>query len=353
MSRVPGNGVLGARALNRALLARQLLLERADLPVPDALRAMGFLQAQYAPSMYVGLWSRLAGLRRGDVTRALEDRTAVQGTLLRATIHLVAAGDWWFASAAVRAHRRRWFLRAHRAGPEMEARVRTSAERVREALAGGPRRRGDLVAGLGLDSAVWNGVNLWLDLVRVPPSGTWERRSADLYALAEDWIGPPPPEATEDAGLQLLLRRYLGAFGPAPLRDAANWAGVPVKAFDAVAVGTELRRFRDASGRRLLDLPGAALPAPETEAPVRFLPTWDAILLAHARRAEILAEEHRPFLFSTRSPQSSPSFLVDGRVAGTWRFDGDAVRTEPFEPMPQGVRRRVEDEAERVAAFHR
>jgi hypothetical protein len=350
---VSGNGVLGARALNRALLSRQLLLDRADLAVPDALRAMGFLQAQYAPSMYVGLWSRLAGLRRADVTRALEDRTAVQGTLLRATIHLVAADDWWFASAAVRAHRRRWYLRAHRGGPEMEARVETAAERVRDALAGGPRRRRDLVAGLGLESAVWNGVNLWLDLVRVPPSGTWERRSADLYALAEDWIGPPPPEATDGAGLELLLRRYLGAFGPAPLRDAADWAGVPVRAFAAVAATIELRRFRDASRRQLLDLPGAPLPAPETEAPVRFLPTWDAVLLAHARRAEVLADQHRPFLFSTRSPQSSPSFLVDGRVAGTWRFDGDTVRTEPFEPLPRGVRRRVDDEAERVAAFHR
>ena len=348
-----GDGVLGARALNRALLSRQLLLERAVLPVPDALRAMGFLQAQYAPSMYVGLWSRLAGLQRGDVTRALEDRTAVQGTLLRATIHLVAAGDWWFASAAVRAHRRHWFLRTHRGGPEMEARVEAAAERVRDALACGPRRRAELVAQLGLDSPTWNGVNVWLDLVRVPPSGTWERRSADIYALAEDWIGPSPSEATEEAGLELLLRRYLGAFGPAPLRDAANWAGVPARVFGAVTGRLELEQFRDASGRALLDLPGAPLPDPETEPPVRFLPTWDAILLAHARRAEVLAEEHRPLLFSTKSPQSSPSFLVDGRVAGTWRFEGGAVRTEPFGSLPRRVQIRVDDEAERVAAFHR
>ena len=352
---MPPNGaapVLSARERNRAVLARQLLLQRADLGVAEALERMGFLQAQYAPSMYVGLWSRLADFARPDLTAALEERRVVQGTLLRATIHLVAARDWWPASLAVRRHRQAWFLRAHRGAPS-EADVERAASRARERLAEGPARRRDLVAELGVDSATWNGVGLWLDLVRVPPSGTWERRSADLYALAEDWIGPPPPEATEDAGLQLLLRRYLGAFGPAPLRDAANWAGVPVKAFDAVAGGIELRRFRDASGRRLLDLPAAPLPAPETEAPVRFLPTWDAILLAHARRAEVLAEQHRPFLFSTRSPQSSPSFLVDGRVAGTWRFDGDAVRTEPFEPLAKGVRRRVEDEAEQIAAFHR
>lgn len=343
--------VLSARDLNRALLARQLLLGRADLPIPLALERMGFLQAQYAPSMYVGLWSRVAGLRRGDVTRALEERTVVQGTLLRATIHLVSARDWWFVSAAVRPHRRRWWVRAH--GDRAPVEVEEAAGRVREVLAGGPRRRAEVVAELGLDSPLWNGVNLWLDLVRVPPSGTWERRSADLHALAEDWIGPAPPEATEDAGLELLLRRYLGAFGPAPLRDAANWAGVPARALEPVADRLRLRRFLDPSGRALLDLPDAPLPGAGTDAPVRFLPTWDATLLAHARRAEVLREEHRPLLFSTRTPHSSPSFLVDGQVAGRWRFDGERILVEPFEALPAGARHQVDAEAGRLLGLHR
>lgn len=345
--------VLTARTLNRALLARQLLLERHRLPLPRALERMGFLQAQYAPSMYLGLWSRVDGFRRPDLTRALEERTVVQGTLLRSTIHLVSTGDWWFVSAAVRASRRRWWLGATRSRPAMADAVEPAAERVRAALEDGPRRRADVVRDLGLDSTLWNGVNLWLDLVRVPPSGTWERRSADLYALAEDWIGTPPPEATEEAGLELLVHRYLGAFGPAPLRDAANWAGVPRRALEPAAQRLRLRRLRGESGPELVDLPDAPLPDPDQEAPVRFLPTWDAILLVHARRAEILGEEHRGLLFSTKTPQSSPSFLVDGRVAGTWHFDGERVRTEPFGPLTAEVRRHVDAEADRLLAFHR
>jgi len=346
-----GGRVLTGRELNRALLARQMLLDRAGVPVDRAVERMGFLQAQYAPSMYVCLWSRVAGLRRHDVTRALEERTVVQGTLVRATIHLVPAADWWYASAAVRAARRRWWLAAHRSTPSMEADVEAAAERARAALAGGPRRRTDLVEELGIDRATWNGVGLWLDLVRVPPSGTWERRSADLHALAEDWIGPPPPEATEEAGLELLLRRYLGAFGPAPLRDAANWAGLPATAFDRAAPALGVRRFLDESGRELVDLPGAPLPDAGTVAPVRLLPTWDAILLVHARRTGVLAEHHRPLLFSTRTPQSSPSFLVDGRVAGRWRLDGRRVLTEAFSPLPAKARRELDAEADRMGRF--
>lgn len=346
--------VLTPRALNRAVLARQLLLERAELPVPRVLERMAFLQAQYAPSMYIGLWSRVAGFRRPDLTRALEERTVVQGTLLRATIHLVSAEDWWPAAVAVREHRRRWWLRAHgRLRPTVGEEVESAAARARDLLAEGPRRRAALVAELGIDSPVWNGVGLWLDLVRVPPSGTWERRSADTYALAEDWIGRPPPDVTEASGCELLLRRYLTGFGPAALRDAANWAGVPATALEPAAERLGVVRLRDQDGKELLDLPGEPLPPAEAPAPVRFLPTWDATLLAHARRSQVLREEDRPLLFSTRTPQSVPSFLVDGEVAGTWRFDGGHVRTEPFRPLPARARRQVDDEAARLVELHR
>ncbi len=345
--------VLPPRDLNLTLLARQLLLERAELPVPRALERMGFLQAQYAPSMYIGLWSRVQGFRRQDLTRALEDGSVVQGTLLRATIHLVSAEDWWPAALAVREHRRRWWLRAHQRRPSVLAEVERAAVRVRDLLASGPRKRTEIVAELGIDSVVWSGVNLWLDLLRVPPSGTWEHRRADLYALAEQWLGPPPPTATEDSGLELLLRRYLGGFGPAPLRDVANWAGVPAEALRPIADRLELRRFPDQSGKELLDLPEAPVADATVAAPVRFLPTWDATLLAHARRTEILREEHRPLLFSTKSPQSMPSFLVDGQVAGTWRYDRGRIHTDFFVPIPARARREVDAEAERVLEFHR
>ncbi|HET7489494.1 MAG TPA: winged helix DNA-binding domain-containing protein [Acidimicrobiales bacterium] len=345
--------VLPARELHRALLDRQLLLQRADVPLERAVQRMGFVQAQYAPSMYIGLWSRVAGFERAHLTAALRERRVVQGTLLRSTIHLVAAGDWWPAALAVRAHRRKWWLRAHGGGPDLEREVASAADRTRALLAGGPRRRAELVAALGVDSALWNGIGLWLDLVRVPPSGTWERRSADLYALADQWLGPPPGELDEADGLELLLRRYLGAFGPAPLGDAANWAGVPVAAMAGTAARLDLSRFAGEDGRELLDLPGVPLPPGDRRVPVRFLPTWDAVLLAHARRAGVLAEEHRPLLFSTKSPQSTPSFLVDGRVAGTWRFDEGRIAVRPFAALPARVQRSVDAEAARLLDLHR
>ena len=345
--------VLSTGHLNRSVLARQLLLERVDLPLPRVLERMAFVQAQYAPSMYIGLWSRVHGFARQHLTRALEDRRVVQGTLLRATIHLVSAEDWWPAALAVRNHRRRWWIGAHKGRPSALAEVESAAARVRDLLASGPRKRAAIVAEVGIDSTIWNGVGMWLDLVRVPPSGTWEHRRADLYALAEDWIGPPAPGVSEARGLELLLTRYLAAFGPASIGDAASWAGVPPGSLKPVVERLELGRFQDHAGKPLLDVPGVPLPDPGTAAPVRFLPTWDATLLAHARRSRVLREEHRPLLFSTKSPQSTPSFLVDGQVAGTWRIDRGRVRTEPFEPLPAAVRREVDAEAERLFELHR
>jgi hypothetical protein len=172
---------VGRRELNRALLARQGLLERFPPDVPAALRRIGGLQAQYAPAMYIGLWSRVAGLERDAVTRALEDRSAIQATLLRSTIHLVAADDFWPWAVAVRSARRESFLRGRPDAPPAPAMAR-AARTLRRRLAGGPLLRRDIEGLLGKEAA--RGVGLWLDLVRVPPLGTWERRRADLYGLA-------------------------------------------------------------------------------------------------------------------------------------------------------------------------
>jgi hypothetical protein len=195
-----------------------------------------------------------------------------------------------------------------------------------------------------------NGVGLWLDLVRVPPSGTWERRRADLYAAAEDWVGG---EDTNPANaLEHLVRRYLGGFGPAPATDVADWGGLGVTELAPALDRIPLRRFRDEDGKELLDLPRAPLPDPDTPAPVRFLPIWDASLLAHARRSGILPEEHRPKVFNTRTPQSVATFLVDGAVAGTWRFEKGRVKVEPFGRLDGSARRELNEEAERLAEFH-
>ncbi|MDQ3874789.1 MAG: winged helix DNA-binding domain-containing protein [Actinomycetota bacterium] len=342
--------MLTQRELNRALLARQLLLERARLSLPRALERMGGVQAQYAPSMYIGLWSRIDGLERDRLTRALERRTVVQGTLMRGTIHLVAARDYWPFALAIRRARREWWVKTHRNDPSAKELEETAA-RLRNYLRGGPRRQKEIVSFLGgLDSRRWNGVGLFVDLVRVPPSGTWEQRRADLYAVAEDWLGAA--DGTPDEGIEHLVRRYLGAFGPAARDDISNWAGLPVSELAPALARVRLRRFRSERGDELLDLPRAPLPASDTPAPVRFLPTWDATLLVHARRTGILPEKYRPLVFNTRTPHSVSTFLVDGEVAGTWRYERGRVVLQPFAPLASAARRELEQEGERLAALH-
>jgi hypothetical protein len=340
---------LTRRDLNRALLARQLLLERARSSLPRALERIGSLQAQYAPSMYIGFWSRLEGFERDALTRALERRTVVQGTLMRATIHLVSARDYWPFAVAIRRGRREWWLQSHKGDPSARE-MTAAAARLRRRLAAGPATRAEIDELLGKGSVLTNGVGLWIDLVRVPPSGTWERRRADLYAAAADWLGPA--EVTEKQAIDQLVRSYLRGFGPAPRKDIADYAGLPVGAITPALERIRLRRFRDEDGKELLDLPRAPLPDREAPAPVRFLPVWDATLLVHARRTGILSEEHRPRVFNVKTPHSVQTFIVDGAVAGTWRYEKGRVRLEPFGRLARSTRRELDEEAERLAAFH-
>jgi hypothetical protein len=340
--------ILTERELNRAVLARQFLLERVKLPIPRAVERVGGLQTQDARSGYIGLWSRLAGFERDDLTRALERKSVVQATAMRITIHMVSARDYPLFTEGVRAHRRKSWTQAHGKRVDMK-KVPAVARRVASLLEDGPRWRRELVEELGVDSSTWNGVGMWVDLVRAPPSGTWDRPRGDLYATAENWLGES--EATEAEGLQHLLRRYLGAFGPASLKDAANWAGLPPRVLAPIIEGMSLRRFEDEAGNELLDLPRAPLPDPDAPAPPRFLPMWDATLLAHARRTQIVPERHRAKIFNTNTPHSLQTFLVDGQAAGIWKLGRGRVKLEPFERLPRDARKELDDEAERLAAF--
>jgi hypothetical protein len=337
---------LSPRALNRALLARQLLLERATLSIPEAIEQVGGLQTQYAPSGYVGLWSRLLDFPRESLTAALEDRSVVQATLMRVTIHMVSRREFWRYALGVRQARRVWALRfpgaAAGEGPMIEAATRLSV-----ALAAGPRS----VKELGETGAGFVGnLGLWVDLVRVPPSGTWERRRADRLSLAQDWVGPP--DATEEEGLAHVVHSYLRAFGPAAWRDITSWAGITAADAKRAGEGLTLTAFRDEEGRPLVDLPGAPLPDPGTPAPVRFLPHWDANLLVHARRTGLLPEAHRPRIFSTRNPFSVGAYLVDGVVAGAWSLKDGRIVLDPFRELTTADRRAVEREREALETFH-
>ena len=344
---------LSARQINRSVLDRQLLLTRADLSIPATLQRVGGLQTQYAPSGYIGLWTRLRDLERDALTRALEDRSVVQATLMRCTIHVVAAADYWPICSAVRSSRREWWLRIAKARRLPDISHNALADVLRGALRDGPLPRIDAVAAIeraGYLKPFWEGAGLWLDMVRVPPSGTWERRRADRYGLADQWI--PPVEVSERDGLQLLMTRYLQGFGPATLADAATWAGVSRARLDPVVATMDLVAHRAEDDATLLDLPDMVIADADTPAPVRFLPTWDATLLAHCRRSGILPEEFRTKIFHTKIPQSIGTVLVDGSVRATWAWRNDRVEVHELAKLTSAQRREVAGEAERLTGFY-
>jgi hypothetical protein len=348
---VTGDGKLESHQLNLALLERQFLLEYSSLGLVETIEQIGGLQTQYAPSGYIGLWSRLEGFHREDLTRALEERRIIQGTLLRNTIHMVSAADYWLLLAATAPSRQEWFTRLTR-NEKPPPRMEEAADIIRSELNRGPRAADELKKALtdrGFSRISWNGLSAWVHMVRLPPSGTWERRRADTYELADRWL--KPVKHSESRGLQHVVRRYLGAFGAAAVQDIAGWAGVPNAKITGAINAMKLTRYADERGKPLFDLPELALPDSKSRAPVRFLPTWDATLLVHARRTQILPEAYRPLVFNTKTPHSKPTYLVDGQVAGSWRHDGGRIVLEPFKPLPRSVRAELEREAKRLAAF--
>jgi hypothetical protein len=334
--------VLTLRELNRAVLARQLLLERVRLPVVRALERLGALQAQNPPSPYLALWSRLDGFRVDQLERALARGDAVKATLMRSTLHVVSRRDYGTIVAALLPARRERFstldleelaarLLALPPGPQLR-------ERWYETLAGVPVRVEDRWP-------LWGTVLMHGRLVHALPSGTFSYRGSPTLV-------PAPPASEPDEPHAAVLRRYLGAFGPASVDDAASWTGLATPDVRRGLDRLTLRRFRDEKGRLLLDLPRAPLPPAETPAPVRFLPKWDSILLAHAppERERILPERHRKTVIRANG-DVLPTFLVDGFVAGTWRVEKKRLRLEPLEPLPRRVLAAVEREGELVVAF--
>ncbi|HYN63833.1 MAG TPA: crosslink repair DNA glycosylase YcaQ family protein [Candidatus Limnocylindrales bacterium] len=234
---------LTQRQLNRAVLARQHLLERSSRPIERVLEDVAGLQTQYAPAGYIGLWSRVESFERPMLTNALEERRVIQATLMRATIHMVSAGDYWPMEIAVRRARREWWLRVARSqleGIDLEA----LAAAFDEELTTGPLRQKELV-----DRVKQRGFNVHdaaatalADIVRVPPSGTWDRRRADLYGRAQDWLPAPDPAPDAVTAIIHLVRRYLRGFGPAPAGDIGSFTGLSIAAVRAALAEVALRR---------------------------------------------------------------------------------------------------------------
>jgi hypothetical protein len=340
--------VLTLRELNRTTLLRQLLLRRERTPVTRAVEKVAGLQAQWAPAPYVALWSRLEGFERSSLERALLGGRIVKALLMRATLHLVAARDYPHFDSAVREAR----TLARARGVQ-----RPAADVVERALAltrERPHTRSELMRALGYDPRStdsnelreYNWVVALARLEQGPEAALWAFRGSPLLRPAEHELPPREDAVTH------LVRRYLAAFGPATRADASQWSGVPIRDLAPGFEALRLRSFRDEEDRELLDLPRAPLAPADAPAPPRLLPRWEEVLLAHKDRRRVLSEDLRKTVIA-KNGDVQQTFMVDGFVAGTWRHEDERVLLDPFEPLPRGARRELEDEAARLAAWLR
>jgi hypothetical protein len=348
--------VLDDRALNRATLARQLLLERADVPPLDAVAHLCGLQAQEPQEPFIGLWSRLRAFDPATLSDLLTGRRVVRTALMRRTIHLVTAEDvlaWRARHHAMLCQRVLGVYRRELDGVDLDelaaagravmsdGRPRTMAELV-QAVAERRPAPGRRALGEMLISAL-------VPMAQAPPRGVWRAKAGVRNVLLSDWLGrevdPLPSDDSDPVG-QTLVRRYLAAFGPATSSDLRAWCGLAGLPAAVAAVRDELVTFKDERGRELLDLPDAPRPDPGTAAPVRFLPAFDNAILGYQARNRIIDDAHRGL-----SVAGERVVLVDGRVAATWTVNADTVVITPLYPLPKAARTAVSEEAEGLASF--
>ena len=344
---------LARRALNRALLARQLLLDRHPLDAASAIERLGGMQAQEPQAPYLGLWSRLDPYDPQELAGLIATRQAVRGGLMRATIHLVTARDWhWLrpllSPVLARLYTGSQFSKAAAAaGAEPELLTGLA----RELLAEKPRTRAELGPLLAQrwpkadPAALAYAATITEPLIQVPPRGLWRQGGAARWTTASAWLGPPPQDTPP---ADALIPRYLAAFGPATVADIQAWSGLTRLAEAVSRQRDQLVSYRDERGRELFDVPGAPLPDPSTAAPARFLPPFDNAILSHADRGRIVDPGHREFINRDRLLRT---FLVDGFVAGTWQLDGGTLHIRPLHPLPAAQRDAVAEEAGRLLAF--
>nr|WP_296063801.1 winged helix DNA-binding domain-containing protein [uncultured Actinoplanes sp.] len=338
---------LGLRELNRATLARQLLLRRSGLDVCAALRQVGGLQAQTTQSWYVGLWSRLHDYSPGDTSRLLADGEIVRMALMRSTIHLVTADDARWLRPLVEPVIVRSTMGAFgRVIRDIDREELTTLSRT--ALADHPLTFTELGRQLarrwpGRDpAALGQAARAWLPLVQSPPRGLWNRSGKAAHHVL--------PGELANAPVDDLVLRYLGAFGPATVLDCRQWSGLTrlSEVFDRLP----LRRFHDEAGRRLYDLPDAPRPDPETPAPVRFLYDFDNLLLSHADRRRVLGgADYATQGFGGGSMEQPRSVLVDGFVTATWREHRGHLTVRPFRRLTSQEKTDIETEGAALLAF--
>lgn len=341
--------MISTRALNRATLARQLLLERSDLGVVDAVEHLVGLQAQTPHTWYVGLWSRLRDLTPSAVSDALESRELVRIALMRSTIHLVSAADCLRLRpllAAMLTSGTNAIFGKRLVGIDRDELVAAGRSVLEEQA----MTFGELGKVLALKwpdhdpSALAQAVRGDTPLVQVTPRGLWGRSGKAAHTTAPHWLGDlEVPELT----LAGMVRRYLGAFGPASVKDVQTWSGLT--RLSEVVEEMDLITFTDEHGRELFDLPDAPRPDEDTPAPLRFLYDFDNLLLSHADRSRVITPRVKEQNFDPHGPIPR-LVLVDGLTAGVWTTeigkDRAVLRMRPFDPWPAAAR----DEAEREGA---
>ncbi|MFI9276065.1 winged helix DNA-binding domain-containing protein [Kitasatospora sp. NPDC052896] len=348
--------VLDVRALNRATLTRQYLLERSATSVPRAVAQLCGLQAQEPQEPFIGLWSRLTGFKPEQLDEALTERQVVRTHLMRRTVHLVTAADalaWrprhdtMLRQRVLGTYRRELAdvdpdeLAAVGRAVMADQQPRTMSELVRaleDRWHGPPRRAlGELL------------VAALIPMAQLPPRGLWQRKAGVRNLPLATWLGrdtDPEPTADNDPVGQQLVRRYLAAYGPAASADLRSWCGLAGLPAAIRAVREELVAFRDERGRELLDLPDAPRPHPDTPAPVRFLPAFDNAILGYHDRSRIIDDAHLGL-----SVAGHRAVLVDGRVAATWTVRNHQLRITPLRPLSTAEQEAVRAEAQDLTVF--
>jgi hypothetical protein len=332
--------VLGPRALNRSLLERQMLLVRQELSAEKAIERLVGMQAQVPNQPYIGLWTRLAGFHHSELARLISSRRAVRMTLMRATIHLVSARDGLALRPVLQPVMERGFRTGspfgrRLAGVDIEAVLAAGRALLEER----PRTVDELAKVLHTRwpdrdaTSLAYAVRYLLPVVQIPPRGIWGEGGLPILATLEAWLGRPLESAPSPD--QMVLR-YLAAFGPAAINDIQAWSGLTRLREVTDRLGRRLRTFRDENGKELLDVRGAPLPDPETPAPPRFLPEFDNVLLGHADRTRIIAEEHRTLVFLTATRMMG-TVLLDGWVGARWKItrtrSSATLVVEPFKRL--------------------
>ncbi|WP_214324972.1 winged helix DNA-binding domain-containing protein [Nonomuraea sediminis] len=348
--------VLDGRALNRATLARQLLLDHADVPVLDAVAQLCGLQAQEPQEPFVGLWSRLRAFDPAELSKLLTGRGVVRTHLMRRTVHLLTAGDVLAWRARYDAMLRQRVLGTYRRELDGVDLDELAAAGLAVMSDGEPRSMGELARAL---AQRWPGpgpralgemlVAALIPMVQLPPRGLWRVKAGVRNALLSSWLGreidPPAVNGADPVG-QELVRRYLAAYGPAATADLRAWSGLAGLPAAVAAIRDELIAFRDERGRELLDLPGAPRPDPDVPAPVRFLPAFDNAILGYHDRGRIIDDAHRGL-----SVAGERVVLLDGRVAATWTVQAGTVVVTPLRRFSRADRAAVGEQGRALAGF--